>query len=484
MSTYDDIVPSAVVKKPSPVTLTDPSYKHSIVESAKRPLETIISFIGGSNWYVDYYSQVLRSGEELKPFDRSSLTVYQTYRCIHNFQLKLQGGLTSTDQQSSGRIEQTGTMIIPPYVSLSPNIYDMFIADIGEGVAGLFTITGVNKLSLNAQAAFECNFELVTAMTDGLEKQLNHKTVEDLYFKKDLLMLGENPIIQREEYHGVNRLEELEKEIAQLWLSGNFSYEASTIAVPHQPEPTYDPYVARAMTNLIDYRTHPNYGQVKLYNCDDHRMAKYMDIFTVLAENKKHYLARCFTKAIAVDTRQLKVMALQNTIRFSHMNRVVVPTQSNLDPDNYGWLWSIPQQSKHNLILTPSSVTPPPTTSCCPADPMEPCGPSTLGTSGGTIGSGDIKDNVVDYNQPTDVGMAIPKITNESYVLSMAFYQGDLPNCTLFERKLHQILNGEHLDWQTVSKFCEAYPRWGRLEQYYLTPLLICMIRSALKGVI
>lgn len=483
MSTYDDIVPPPVEKKKSPVTITDPSYKHSIVDSTKRPLETIISFIGGSNWYVDYYSQVLRRDEELKPFDRSALTPYQTYRCIHKFQLKLQGGLSSTDQQTSGRIEQTGTMIVPPYVNLSPNLYDMFIADIGEGVAGLFTITGINKLSLNSQAAFECNFELVSAMTTELDKRLTQRVVEDLYFKKDLLMLGENPIIQREEYFGVEKLEELEKEITQLWLSANFSYESSGLTVPNQPQPTYDPYVAKAMTNLADYRTHPNYGQVKLYNCDDHRMNKYMDIFTVFAENKKHYLNRCFTKYTVLDVRQLKVMALQNSIRYSHYDRVVIPIQSNIDSDNYGWLWSIPQHARHLLRLTPITAQPIPPTTCCPADPMIPCGPS-INQHGSMFGAGDIEDPVVDYGVLGDAGIDIPRITSDSYVFSTEFYTGSLKYCSLFERKAMAMLDGEQLDWQSVTKFCNAYPRWGRLEQYYLTPILICMIRSALKGVL
>ena len=48
-------------------------FKHSIVDSAKTPVESLAAWIGGSNLQVDYYSQIFGKSEELKPFDPNQL---------------------------------------------------------------------------------------------------------------------------------------------------------------------------------------------------------------------------------------------------------------------------------------------------------------------------------------------------------------------------------------------------------------------------
>lgn len=484
MSTYDDIVPRASEKKKTPVSITDPAYKHSIVDSSKRPLETIISFIGGSNWYIDFYSQILRDNEELKPFDRSSHTAYQTYRCIHRLQVKLQGGLTSNDNQDTGRLSQSGTMIIAPLLGLTPNVYDMFIADIGEGVAGLFTITNINKLSLNAQAAFECNFELSVTMNQGLEQKLNHKTMEHLHYDHDLLMVGENPIIVREEYHAMSELRDLEKSITQLWLSESYSHETKTLLVPGQPKPTYDQYVVKAMVSLVSGSHHSNYGEVRQYNVDDHRMDKHTDIYSVIATGEKHFLAHCFRKFLVVDKRVLQVSPYQNSVKYSAIERIVVPGSSRIDADNYGWVSNIPQGAKFAITGTKTTKGDKGSKNqCVPciADVNIPCGNDPLAPNNGSNG-GDIKDTGIDYSGLNDPGMDIPRIGSDSYVLSKAFYDNTPSECTLFEREILGIMCRKKANWQTALSFSTAYPKWGRLERYYLAPLLICIIRSALYG--
>ena len=81
---FDIPQPEEPAKNPTP-ELTNAPYKHSVVESKKTPIETLASYIGGSNFYCVYYSQKFTKSEELKAFDPLQLNVYQQYHKINDF---------------------------------------------------------------------------------------------------------------------------------------------------------------------------------------------------------------------------------------------------------------------------------------------------------------------------------------------------------------------------------------------------------------
>lgn len=482
MATYDDIVPAPSKQKPVPVEIAPLPYKHSIVDSSKQPLETLATWIGGSNWYVDYYSQVLGRNEEPKPFDPNQHIAYQQYRKINRLIVKLQGALNTTDDQGTGRMQQSGNMVINPYPGLVPNVGDTFIADIGEGGAGIFNITAVNKFSLNAQSAFDCSFELSRFATEDIVRKIDAKVTEDLYYYRDYLIVGENPILIKNDWDSLHQLKQKIKEITQAWLATNFSYSCSTVTLPKQPEHTYDQYVVRAMLNLVSSIEHNNYKQIVQYNSDDHRWTKYTDVYTAIYKREKWLLENCFKEYVVMATAALKVNSLQNSIKYSNVNYVVAPLERNKDSDNYSWIDTVMPEAFTQLQLTPnaSGNVVNPNQSPCYADINLPCN----NCSDNDINLNDGGDNIVgvDYNALGDPGMDIPRISNDSYVLSKAFYSNNRQACTNFERLVLDILDDKRLNYSSVLPFCNSYHHWGRLEQFYLGPILICMIQSALRG--
>lgn len=469
MPVFDVPQPQPEPKNP-PVSSTPKPFKHSVVDSVDTPIETLVTYIGGSNWVVDYYSQIVGEDEALKAFDPQQHIAYQAYHKIDKFILKLQGALTPSDENETGRMEYTGMARIPPNPGLIPNQYDAFIADIGEGSAGLFTVTSVRKLTLNLATVYEIEFSLARLADRDITAKIDAKSSKRSYYNRDLLVLGQNPILQEEDFNALGKLEHYLEDITANWLATNFSHDNATLILPNQDSAIYDQYVVRAAMRVMDIKNHPLLATMKVFNVDDHRFPKHADIYQAIIERNKSILYRCFRKYMVFDVTSLTPSYYQNSIRYSNVDYTVVPSTANLDSDNYQV--NVGTYDTGNLNYTgnsPASTAP----VSCPADPSIPCD-----VTDGTI-PGDV-DSVV-YNN-TDSGMSIPYIGPDSYVLPERFYNWDFSNTTKFELMVRDILDKKVINYGDVYPFAESFTKWGRLEQFYYGPILICMIKAAMRS--
>lgn len=466
---FDIPRPNAEPKNPTP-DITPKTYKHSIVDSVKTPTETMGAYIGGSNWQVEYYSQIFGQSEELKPFDPNQLNPYQSYHKINRLIIKLQGALSNDDERDSGRFSITGSAIITPHPNLIPNVGDAFIADIGEGSAGQFTVISVRKLSSNLASAWAIDFKHERSVTAKIEKLLNAKVVQESYYQRDYLITGQNAIMVAEDYNTSKDLEKAVKVISQLFVSNFFSFTNHTLLVPEQDLATYDPFVTRAALKLISLDDVPKLRDVREYNCDDHRIPKFNDLYVAVMKRDPTLLYNTFTQYARISTGFLNPSVYQNSIRYSAIKYVVVPYREALDVDQYDDLNHIIENVMvgSGSGLSQLGVD----ADCkCVADVRKSCA-----CCDGTLAMQEGKEELSALGNP---GMDIPKIGNESYVLSTGFYGHELVNCTSFERQVWNLLEGKVLDSALVLAYCNHYHRWGKLEQYYLGPLLILLARAA-----
>lgn len=480
MPIYEIPIPE---KKPEPpiANVTTPSYQHAIVDSKKTPIEAPAAWIGGSNWYVDYYMQNYGAEEESHAFDPDKHIAYQSYNKINRMILKLQGALSVEDMISNGRMAATGTALVPPNPGIIPNEHDVLIADIGEGTAGQFTVESVRKLSLNAATAYEITFRLARVASEKITAQLDAKVVENYYYRRDSLILGQNPLLIDVDFQATISLEEYYDQIAALWSASNMSYTHNTWVLPNQPQPIYDPYVVRAMLRLMSARQHPTIKNVIEYNCDDYRIPKYDDIYSAVMKRASHLIYRCFNKYQTINFIALKPNPLQNSIRWSGLEYGIIPATANLDGDNYGKLFELPGIGGPAIAVTGGKLTGF-TNLKCWADPNIPCEIADKGEQDKGVTPGGV-DNNPDLNGIGQPGMDIPTIGAPNYVLSEAFYKRDLPSCTKFERLIWEILDGKQTNYQDVFPFCKDFTKWGRLEQFYLGPFLLMMIRNASRSI-
>lgn len=447
---FDIPRPEEPPKNPTP-EIAPKTYRHSIVDSVKTPIETLTAYLGGSNWQVDFYAQVRGSSEELKAFDPNSLNPYQTYHKISKLIIKLQGALSQDDETNTGRFEMAGTAVIPPHPGLVPNVGDAFIADVGEGSAGQFSIISIRKLSNNLASAWSIEFKMERIVTEKIVRLIDSKVVKTSYYNRDYLITGQNPILVEEDFNASRTLTEHFNHIANQLVSQNFSFDTHTVTVPGQTRATYDPFVVRAILRIISNNEVKLYRDIREYNCDDHRIPKFDDLYTAVIRRDPTLLYNTFTQYARLSVNLLNPSIYQNSIRYSGIYFVVVPYRSTLDNDNYSALNDIISGQRLSSVangLETNSLT------------------------------------ALNYTElaTTRPGFDIPSITSDSYVLTPAFYSNELVKCTKFERCIWNVLNNDTIAYQDVYPFCQEFKNWSKMEQYYLGPLLLLLIRHTLRG--
>lgn len=421
-------------KEYAPV-LTDVAYKHSIVAADRQPLGALLTHIEGTAWTVDYYSQVLGLDEEPSPPDYSQSGTYQQYLYIHHYELKLQGELNTRVDPTDQTMTVAGTAIMYPY--MKPNYGDAFIADVGDGQAGLFTITEVEKKSFFKQACYEIQFTLSRYLTQDIEDNLNAKTVKQTEFVRDFMTYGQNPVVATSERLKHATLDNLVDDSLNDWLGEFYSNEYRTILVPNTSVVTYDPFLTRMITKVFDKTKYPIIKHIDLLNVDDNNLNYYTDIWSTLVERETYMLRNCFCKFYAINSKTLNGNPFLQTAYYSGVSRIIVPVpEGNLADERLG-LSRI--ASGENLKDTP----------------------------------------------PATEGMTISDMTTtHEYVFSQNFYhhqKGD--KLTELESMTLDYLNEKRLDWNRLKVALESRHTMSRLQRFYAVPVLLLLSISEMRRI-
>ena len=247
--------------------IADPAYRHSIVNTNEIPFASMLTYIEGMNYVVEYYSQVLGRDEAPTPYDISQSPVYQSYDRIHTFLLKLQGDLTPSYEEGSQELTISGTAVILPVIV--PNRGDVFIGDSGDGNAMLFAITNVTPKSYRKGTTYEIDFRSIEYVNDHLIHLLDDKVVKELYFSQSSLATGQNPLLASADYVAKQQLQAMFSQTVNRFLNDFFSYEYSTLLVGGQSDPVYDHYATAAFLRLVDVTDDRRIPSVKLFNIGD-----------------------------------------------------------------------------------------------------------------------------------------------------------------------------------------------------------------------
>ena len=417
------------------VAVTKPQYHNNVVDSQKTPLAGIIVGIEGSNYTINYYSQVLGSDNLLKPFEPTQLSAYQQYYLIKNYQLKIQSSLEPQDDTPTNVMSYKGSAIL--YPGLIPNIGDVIVGDVGDGYAGQFTVTNVAKATMFEQSTWRIDFEMVRYMTADIEANLASKVVQEGTFVANNLIYGQNPIVADSTLAANASLTATIQSLGAIWFSEFNSQEYKTSLVGGQLKSTYDPFLMRGMLRVFDVTDFPQIRKLKVLNISDFELTEYFDFWTMLSNVNGGELPRCFTTAYAAPTSRFSWQPYFDSIRYSGVDMCVVPGEMNRTADSelatytepYGWPLDKP--------LTPTV---------------------------------------------TDPNLTLPalSLTDNSYVLSSGFWDGTQLGLSGLEYLVRGFLAGEAVDENILYGYCDAAATWSRYERYYYIPILLIILKTTL----
>lgn len=453
----DPIIPK---KNLTPDAIYAEPYRHAVVDSKVTHYNDLYTFLPGSKWKGVLFTQIKGADEEPAPFQIGKDIPLQQYKKVKNYELLLQGSGLQTTIDEIGQENLTGTCLV--YPGWLVNFGDMFIADIGSGQAGLFTITGrPEKKSRFNDAVFEIQVKLQEVMTAELERQIDVYVQETYYFDRNYLKYGSNPYVVDDQYQDKVTLEKLNKEYREMYVNMFFDYQHNTFVVPDpKTAKTYDPFIVKAITSIIDLMQFNLMHRINRFNVSDFGIEKAVTLFDCLLDYKPEqlkFLAMRNYKVIPAHQFTKNIRAY--SFAFSGFAQMVTPAGGPFDPYNVSGVGVVP-------------MVPVPNGCCAGCDegewPVDSFG-INLGGGGETVSDGT-------------EGTVLPIVHKDAYILSKAFYDHDLPNMTKFERLLWSGMERTTVNAADVLVYYKSFGNWSQTDRFYLGPLLFILTEYALRS--
>lgn len=457
---------------PTPVRTSKPEYKGVTVDTRMVPVSALLTHVEGSSWTVNYYSQVIDLDSGTAGQGMNVNPIYQQYRLIKQMELKVSNPLSTVQDPDSKTLSVRGEATVYPFVI--PNEGDMFLADVGDGKEGIFQITSVTRLSIFKQTCHTIEYTMVDYSGDERLSDLNRKVVQTFHYERDFLMHGQNPLLFEEDYATVQYLRKNYKTITDRYFKAFFSREFSTMLVPAQDNPTYDHYVTDALLNNFTTWDSNEVRYVRKLNVDDDEALVACNIWTALIAKDANLLNTCFTQVGKVYSNQFSGEPMFEGIRFSGINEVIYPVDPMVTVD---YKYTKPTK------LVSSSVITIPTTS--------------MRSIGGYLAqlrtknlSEVIDENLNGFFGPDDTVLGreapliLPSMKDGYYVLSQGFYENDqTPGAqSKLDICVRRYLTEQSIDLNVLKEFFEAIPTWNPVDQFYLTPVVLFLVKSVIRS--
>jgi len=426
-------------------------YITPIVDLRWEPRVNLLTHIEGSAWVVDYYSQVIDTSSNLSGQQYTRNAVYQSYTLIKNMEMRVSSPLSTSQEPDTKGMTVTGSALLYPYVI--PNEGDMFVADIGEGKIAIFRITDSVKKSIFKEACYEISYGLNNDNQTGSLVDLNQKVVKTYYFHKDFLTYGQNPLLVSSDNDVLMSLDKSYRVLAEQYFKKFFSNEYKTIMVPGQPYPVYDHFLVDYLLSEFGTRDSNEVRYIRRLNLDDDDVMKCDSIWKALKCRDISFMNTMFKRAGLVSTATFTKEPVLEGIRYTGINKVVYPTDPILTVDYL--------QVNGTKVLSLDTLVP---------------SPVVPGSNNVMVRAINLRGTVA------AVAESIYTVTvDDYYVLSTNFYNKTTTQSVL-ESIVWNYLENKPTDYTQLLDTAKTYFQWGVLEQFYYIPIIMTLIRSAVRG--
>lgn len=318
-----DVPETPEVKQPEPVTNTATVYEDQTVEESNRPVS--ITELEGTPWPNTWYSQILGADDYPTRLDFALDPSLQQYCRINNFVLKYTDPLTlDTDDNVISTLRGEANV----YPAFVPNQWDMFTARTKNGRIGVFTVTEMPRpLTYMAYPAHSVQYELTGYLDDITKRDLDRKTVKELYFNE------ENPLCPTENITDiVDRAEVIRRFIKYLdiYYAWFFDRRESTFINTIDGIRWYDDALTEFFNALIPHKArhktrHPMAERYSVPSSGYQQKSR--TIYDVLHDNEDTMFDYVDSEYIAPDVYDFFSEFVMHSILMTTIQRTVFPSE-------------------------------------------------------------------------------------------------------------------------------------------------------------
>lgn len=435
--------------------IVPPTYKDVAVDSKYVDFRNLILHVEGMRWLTKgYYNQYQTADTELASQEINRHEVYQQYLLINELELRVTSPLSVNVNDENKEFIITGSSSMFP--GLVPYEGDMFIADVGDGRAGLFTLTEVTRKTHLTDSVFEISYQCTELLTPLRKKDLDSKVQKTQTFVREFVAVNRNPYLVDSELKIYESIRSYLTSLPETYYSSFYDQEYSTLLVPDQKTPlgatttVYDPAVVSFIKSIISLDKHYRLTSVKSIQCDTPDSRPQQTLFDALIRNDINVLDTASLKSVRYYAKAVKQRPEFAGVRYSGIDQVYLKANNE---EHFGTGLSKP--------LDPSA-------------PREFNRPVTIVTS---------TEMASPSGEMVQVPYIYPVTHDDYYVLSANFYELKHESMSLLEILTYQRLMGTPNDLTKLMELVKSATTWGLVEQYYYYPIIIYLLIYAMGDI-
>jgi len=451
----EEVTPTAVKPRIDPK-----SFDGITVDTEYTPSSALLTWVEGSNWTVDYFSQVLGSDSEPTPQDINRDPIYQQYKRIKGMDLKVTSPLTFTQDPQLRHMEVRGSGITYPF--LVPNKGDMFVADVGDGRVGVFTVTEAVRSTILRDSVYTVEYIMVAELDQARLKDLERKTIETYHYSQDSLIRGCGPFVTEQEKTRSSRYLELRQELISRYLTDFLSQEHSTLLVPDQLRKTYDHFVTKAVLALVGTQDDMRVRRIRELNVTAEPVMSQPTFWDALLRLDDSRLYGVSQKATCLSTNYFKGRPTLQAIGYTGIPRLVYPMDAPTDVDS---------QYDSEDVSVPEGI---PFREGRPRRPLSGTPKSQSERNLLFFQTTPMSYGLEPWKIPADIH---PVVKDAYYGLSGAFYNDVKDYQSKLEQLIWQALRNEALNLDQLDAVVERCRDWDNLERFYYHPILFALLQ-------
>ena len=422
-------------------------YKTATVDNAINPPESLVLYMEGMPWTVDYYSQLIDRHEEIKEVDTSQNAAMQQYRKLNRIELRVQGDLSTNYDESTGRNDVTGSAIA---YGIIPNTFDYFVTDVGTKGLGLFMVTNSTRKTYNNDSVYEITYIMVGYVDSGTAQEryeaLEARVVKEFHFHKERLQAGQVALLTTEEHGDVKRLMREYGTMTTSYISFYVDQRDRLFIVPHS-EYTYDPRVAEFTLDIIDHDIAPGAAHVNRPSYDRNPYLKLESIWSILKARNAGLLKAAAQKVSIVSRSFFVQNSFMVALNCWDIDWYVFP---NLD-ECAEKFHRLPRHDNAPAVINDFNVV-------------------------------SFSDEMLVEYAGRQIPMIYPVHKDGYYVLSKAFYEQDKTQMSLLEILVSDFLSGATINLKHLDLMVSKAYNWTDIEKFYYHPLLLVLMKEAVAG--
>lgn len=453
MPLFDDKPAAPQPPKAPSANITPPRFQGVKVDSKMPPLVSFQPYVAGHTWRLQkYWSQYIGPSGQPMMYSINVPAPDQQYQCINNMEVKVIDPLSPSYQDNDAEFSLRGSAVT--YNGIVPNYGDAFVADRGDGLAGLFVVTSAKPDGDLSGTTYHIEYGILSIYDEDHQRDLQLKTQDEVQFVRELYLNGQRPLLIANEFEEYRIMVDLLRRLPLEYHREFFNNDYATYLIPNQERTAYDGFVINFFKSVIDSRQHPWIRNVKVYNTDQGFERELFTLFDAALQADENIIDHCEAYIGLYPAGEFIQQGLFSTIRFSGIEKVAYPpglekgrlgtVRSDLIVDPIRQGVHVALNSKIDLAVAFSTVR-------------------ASGFEGGIPHKPWVNDRPV----------------NPPYVFSEAFYTNS-PEQSAVELMYREAIRGTFQYNEAIIKLCGDRRLWTNTTRFYYLPIVLYILRTAI----